>query len=368
MRHLRQHVADPADGLALAADRRDLQRLRSGTPPAGIAAAIAVGHRRRAGRLLRILADLWYARLVDRTPFGMMPRERLAGLTRACSRRWGSCSREAGAPGSTCGCREVQEELAALVRAASGQGEVSDAAIDLALRVADAAATGRPMIGPGPYPCRPADRRRRGPAGAVPGLGPEAPAGRYPGSAPRCRPGGPTPYALPPGYEAYSGAAAAGAGGIVACQTLRTAAGVSQGVSDMVRAAECWTRTPTWPGWGAQSLEALDWATSLAAIERNCTALGTAIDSLRELGPAPVGRRPQAARDGTGTARRGRSPAASRSVPLQVIEHGQCSCARTPSGSVSSSRSKYSVCTIAVIFFASLRTPRKKNTPGISFW
>lgn len=42
---------------------------------------------------------------------------------------------------------------------------------------------------------------------------------------------------------------------------------------------------PTWPGWGAQSLEALDWATSLAAIERNCTALGTAIDSLRELGP-----------------------------------------------------------------------------------
>ena len=53
----------------------------------------------------------------------------------------------------------------------------------------------------------------------------------------------------------------------------------------MVRAAECWTRTPTWPGWGAQSLEALDWATGLAAIERNCTALVTAIDSLKELGP-----------------------------------------------------------------------------------
>ena len=110
--------------------------------------------------------------------------------------------------------------------------------------------------------------------------------GVYPGSsAPLPPSSGPTPYTLPPAYEAYSGAAAAGAGGIVACQTLRTAAGVSQSISDMVRAAECWTRTPTWPGWGAQSLEALDWATNLAAIERNCTALSTAIESLRELGP-----------------------------------------------------------------------------------
>ena len=148
---------------------------------------------------------------------------------------------------------------------------------------------GRPTIGPGPYPSsgRQLARRlgpRRGRIRARAPSGP--PPGSYPGSsAPLPPSGGPTPYALPPGYEAYSGAAAAGAGGIVACQTLRTAAGVSQSISDMVRAAECWTRTPTWPGWGAQSLEALDWATSLAAIERNCTALGTAIDSLRELGP-----------------------------------------------------------------------------------
>ena len=127
-----------------------------------------------------------------------------------------------------------------------------------------------------------------GPRGPVSGLGPGGPAAGAPIRA-ALRPlppgGGPTPYALPPAYEAYSGAAAAGAGGIVACQTLRTAAGVSQGINDMVRAAECWTRTPTWPGWGAQSLEALDWATNLAAIERNCTALATAIDAVRELGP-----------------------------------------------------------------------------------
>ena len=60
---------------------------------------------------------------------------------------------------------------------------------------------------------------------------------------------------------------------MTACQTLRTAAGVAQGVSEMVRAAECWTRTPTWPGWGAQALEGLDWAISLAILERKCTAL-----------------------------------------------------------------------------------------------
>ena len=60
---------------------------------------------------------------------------------------------------------------------------------------------------------------------------------------------------------------------------------VAQGVSEMVRAAECWTRTPTWPGWGAQALEGLDWAISLAIVERNCTALQTTLDSLRELGP-----------------------------------------------------------------------------------
>jgi hypothetical protein len=287
VRHLRQHVADPADGLALAADRRDLQRLRSGSTQVALA---QVGPSATDDQLidsLRVLVDLWYARLVDRTPFGLMPRERLAGLTDV-QRALGQFQSRGGRSGLEVWLPEVQDELAALIRAASGQGEVSDTSIDMALRVADAAATGRPVIGPGPYPDVSAPVGA-GPSGRpYPGSGPSGPppGPSYPGSSAPLPPGGgPTPYSLPPGYEAYGGAAAAGAGGIAACQTLRTAAGVSQNVSDMIRAAECWTRTPTWPGWGAQSLEALDWATSLAAIERNCAALVTAIDSLKDLAP-----------------------------------------------------------------------------------
>jgi hypothetical protein len=285
VRHLRQHVADPADGLALAADRRDLQRLRSGTPQTATALPSPSATNDELVDSLRILADVWYVRLVERTPFGLMPRERLAGLT-AAQRAVGQLQSRGGRSGLDVWLPEVQDELNAVVRAASGQGEVSDPAIDMALSVADAAASGRPSIGPAWSPAAPGTGARSpetysgsGPGGPPPGV-------FYPGSpAPLPPSGGPTPYTLPPGYEAYSGAAAAGAGGIAACQTLRTAAGVSQSISDMVRAAECWTRTPTWPGWGAQALEALDWATNLAAIERNCTALTTAIDSLRELGP-----------------------------------------------------------------------------------
>ena len=265
VRHLRQHVLDPVDGLALAADRRDLQRLRSGSPPP-VTRPSSTATDDDLVDSFRILADLWYVRIVDRTPFGMMPRERLSGLADV-QRAVGQLQSRDGRSGLDQWLRDVQDELDALVRTASGQGEVGDAAIDEALRVADAAATGRPAIGPGAYPMT------------------GRPIGPSPESAPLPPGGGPTPYSLPPAYEAYGGAAAAGAGGIVACQTLRTAAGVSQGINDMVRAAECWTRTPTWPGWAGQSLEALDWATNLAAIERNCTALSTAIDAVRDLGP-----------------------------------------------------------------------------------
>jgi hypothetical protein len=285
VRHLRQHVADPDDGLALAADRRDLQRLRSGTPQIATAPPSPSATDDELVDSLRILVDVWYARLVDRTPFGLMPRERLAGLA-AAQRAVGQLQSRGGHSGLEVWLPEVQDELHALVRAANGQGEVSDPAIDMALSVADAAASGRPAIGPAWSPAAPGMGNR--PPETYPGSGPGGPppGALYPGnSAPLPPSGGPTPYALPPGYEAYSGAAAAGAGGIAACQTLRTAAGVSQSISDMVRAAECWERTPTWPGWGAQSLEALDWATSLAAIERDCAALATAIDSLKELGP-----------------------------------------------------------------------------------
>jgi hypothetical protein len=296
VRHLRQHVADPSDGLALSADRRDLQRLRS-TSPVPLSPFQATATDDELIDAVRVLADIWYSRLVERTAFAMMSRDRLAGLAQV-QRAVGQLQSRGGRNGLETWLPQVQEELGVLLRAASGQGEINDASVDIALQMADAAAAGRPMVGPGPYPVvgppaggpTPYPTGGPYPGGPPPAGGPGPapyPPGSYPpagyagGPAPAT---GPTPYTLPPGYEAY-GAGAAGAGGMTACQTLRTAAGVAQGVSEMVRAAECWTRTPTWPGWGAQALEGLDWAISLAIVERNCTALQTTLDSLRELGP-----------------------------------------------------------------------------------
>jgi hypothetical protein len=276
VRHLRQHVVDPGDGLALAADRRDLQRLRSGgiaspaVPLAGTASddelVDAVG----------ALVDVWYARIVERQPFAMMPHERLAALQRVQQAVGQLQSR--GQRGLETWLPGVLAELHALMRASDGQGELQDSSVEVALRLADAAAAGRPMLAPGPY--APVGG---GPGAPPPGPGLGPPPATYP-TAPLPPTGGPTPYALPPAYEAYSGQAA-GAGGYAACQTLRASAGVSQSVADMVRAAECWTRTPAWPGWGGQALESLDWAVSLAAAERNCDALRTAIDTVRAIGP-----------------------------------------------------------------------------------
>ena len=322
VRHLREHVGDPGDGLALAADRRDLQRLRAGTAVVVGPSLSPTASDDELVDALRVMADLWYVRLVDRVPFGLMPRERLAGLARV-QQAIGQLQSRGGRNGLDAWLPDVQRELLALHRAASGQGDVSDAAIDVALRVADAAATGRPVIGPlpygpggpppagGPYPDATAPH-----PGSVPAPYPPGTPGPYPGGgAPPPPGGGPTPYTLPPGYDAYSGAAAAGAGGVAACQTLRTAAGVSQGVSDMVRAAECWTRTPTWPGWGLQALEALDWAASLAGAGRDCAALDAAIDSLRDLGPrlAAAGLTPEV------TALAGRAEADRRRLRAQSL-------------------------------------------------
>jgi hypothetical protein len=253
VRHLRQHVVDPGDGLALAADRRDLQRLRSGVIPSAAVPLAGTAPDDELVDAIGALVDVWYARLVERQPFGMMPRVRLGALQRAQQAVGQLQSR--GRRGLEAWLPEVLLELNALMQASGGQGELHDASIDVALRLADAAAAGRPMLAPGPY----------------------APPAPLP-------PSGGTPYALPPAYEAYSGQAA-GAGSYAACQTLRTSAGVSQSVAEMVRAAECWTRTPTWPGWGEQALESLDWAVSLAAAERNCEALRTAIDRVRAIGP-----------------------------------------------------------------------------------
>jgi hypothetical protein len=284
VRHLREHVSDPGDGLALAADRRDLQRLRSGVPAAPAIPLPTTASDDELVDAIGALVDVWYARLVERQPFGMMPRERSAALRRV-QQAIGQLQGR-GRKGLDVWLAEVLIELNALIQGFSGQGELPDASIDVALRLADAAAAGRPMLTPGPYQPIPGGPGAPPPgpgAGPVPGGYPPSTPGAYP--APPLPPaGGPAPYALPPAYEAYSGQAT-GAVGYAACQTLRTSAGVSQSVADMVRAAECWTRTPTWPGWGEQALESLDWAVSLSIAERNCEALRTSIDALRELSP-----------------------------------------------------------------------------------
>jgi hypothetical protein len=292
VRHLRQHVVNPGDGLALAADRRDLQRLRSGVPPGGPPPPATLPTDDELVDSLGTLVDLWYVRLVDRQPFGTMPRERVAALQRVQQSVGRLQSRGRGA-GLDQWLPEVMVEADALLRATSGQGELQDASIDLALRLADAAASGRPLLTAGPHP-PPAT----GPGAPTPELGvprdypppPGAPADQGPGPVgpPPPPPGSSTPYNLPPVYREY-GQPTAEAGGYAACQTLRVSAGVAQSVTDMLRAAECWTRTPSWPGWGEQALEALDWALGLASAERTCGDLARVIESARAIGPRLAG-------------------------------------------------------------------------------
>ena len=118
VRHLRQHVADPQDGLALAADRRDLQRLGS----AGAAVTVTPGASEEELVLsVRLITDLWYARLVERTPFGLMPRERLAGLS-AVQQALGQLQSRGGRSGLEAWLPQVQEEISALMLAFGGQG------------------------------------------------------------------------------------------------------------------------------------------------------------------------------------------------------------------------------------------------------
>lgn len=270
VRHLRQHVVDPGDGLALAADRRDLQRLRSGGRAVPVAPLSPTASDDELVDAVGALVDVWYSRLVERQPFGLMPRDRVAALQRVQQAVGQLQSR--GRRGLETWLPDVLAELTPLLRAAGGQGELQDAAIEIALRAADAAAAGRPTLAPGPYPP------------VAPPYPPSTGRGAYAAPPSPAAGGGPTPYALPPAYEAYGGQAA-GSGGYGACQTLRTSAGVSQSIAEMARAAECWTRTPTWPGWGEQALESLDWAVSLSVAERNCEALRTSLAAVREIGP-----------------------------------------------------------------------------------
>jgi hypothetical protein len=284
VRHLRQHTTDPGDGIALAADRRDLMRLRSGVAPAPLAPLSSTATDDELVDSIGVLVDLWYVRVVNRQPFATMPRERVAVLQRA-QQAVGQLQSRGRSSGLDTWLPDVLVELNALLQATSGQGELQDTAIDVALQLADAAASGRPMLSPGPYP-----PVVGGPgAPAYPPPSPPGGPGSYPAGPPPPPPGASTPYALPPAYQEYGQHTAGIGGGYAACQTLRTSAGVAQSINDMLRAAECWTRTPTWPGWGQQSLEAMDWALGLAVAERNCQALSTVVAALRETGPRLAG-------------------------------------------------------------------------------
>ena len=273
--HLRRHLRDPGDGLALAADRRDLLRIRAGTAGLPLRSLAPGARMTDTAQLdtLSVVADLWHARLNDRIPFGLMPRDRLSVLARAQD-ALGQLQARASRDNRDRFLPDMIAEVEALGRFAAGRGEVSDEAIDLALRIADhAAAIGRPMPGPGPYPMTPPDG----------GSAPDAmPPGAMPPPPPAPPLGGPSPYELPPAYAGYTPSSQGAAS--IGCQTLRQSASASESVGDMLRAAECWSRQPTWPGWALQVLEALDWAALYARFNRDCNGLDTVVDTIRDLG------------------------------------------------------------------------------------
>ena len=137
-------------------------------------------------------------------------------------------------------------------------------AIDVALRIADQAVTGRPMLGPGPYPTMPpgaayppagyppSGSYPESPGGSQRPEGPAPPPGAMPPPPPSPPAGGPSPYQIchpdMRGTRRHRKASAGSCG----CQTLRQSASASESVTDMLRAAECWSRQPTWPGWARQ--------------------------------------------------------------------------------------------------------------------
>jgi len=289
--HIHRHVVSPGDGLALAADRRDLQRMRIGTPDP-VPPPPPIGADQSDDTLLQslaVLADLWQARVNDRVPFARM-RERSPALGRA-EQALGQLQSRAGSADRSDFLVRAREELQALTRFAAGQGEVSEAVIDVALSVADPASTGRPAAGPGSYPVGPAGPGQSpvpptgpGSAGTYPPPVPSPVMPPLPPTPPSPPSTGPTPYSLPPGYAGYTAETATTAGTIGACQVLRQSAGAAASATDMLRVAECWNQLTSWRGWALQMEEALDWAMSFAKFDRDCQTLGDAIDKLRELG------------------------------------------------------------------------------------
>ena len=257
VRHLHRHVLEPSDGLALSADRRDLQRRGPGAP-AGAALSAGASEVELLGQLT-VLTDLWYARAIGRTPFHRMPPEQLARIADA-QRAVGALLSRADPKTRDKFLPDVQAEIETLVRLTSSHADISEADIDLALTIADQAAAGQPLS---TYGMRP--------TGAPYGAGPPA---AFPSSAP------PT--------AAYATSSP------TACQTLRLSAGTSSSPAGMLRAVECWTSMQAWPGWVAQVVESLDWAETYAKVDRDCSTLADVLDRVQAFGrPLAPGVRPE---------------------------------------------------------------------------
>jgi hypothetical protein len=285
VQHIQRHLKDPADGLALAADRRDLRRVVSGAARAASRAAVPGTQVTEDDLLaqLGIIAELWNLRVNDRTAFAMMPRERLelvdrvqATLTKLAGQVKG-VDRDRVVP-------SLQHELDVLRLYGQGRGEIPERGIEMALVIADAASTGRPATSSMGYPAPvpPGSGPTAPPAGyptPPPPATPPAPPGAYP-PPPPAPPSGPRPPSqLPPGYAAYAGTFT------LTCLTERNRAGDAGDSAMMLRVADCWAREHSWPGWGGQTIEAIDWAIELAYLDRDCAEIDSALNRLRTLGP-----------------------------------------------------------------------------------
>ena len=268
VQHLHRHLLAPGDGLSLAADRRDLERARESIDERPGASLPEPGT--PVLDQLSVLADVWYARLVDRTPFARMRSGTLAALT-AADQAVAAQQALADRRDRDTFLPDARRELQALVALASDHGAIPESAIDAALALADQASLG--VAAPVAYPGGPTAPATAGaPAGATDAVRPATEAAT-----------GPTPYTAPPPTVDFAPGSAPSTT-TAACQVLRETAGASSSAAAMVRAAECWRGLQPWPGWAAQMLEALDWAAVNARLDRDCDQLQTIADTLRETG------------------------------------------------------------------------------------
>jgi hypothetical protein len=300
VRHVREHLIWPEDGVSLHADRQDLAHalLRR---PAAMPRTAGVGPAARARHDwigdAGVVADVWHARVNLRQRFGMAGRAPLERLDRAHS--------ALAASGALLGTPHrhlmaaLQVELAELRRHLLGSGSEDETSIEMALVAADAAAAGRPITaaaaGGRPFvppvqgsygagrPSRPGDREGAPPPGAYPpGAYPPGAASGGPPPPPASSSGGSAP--LPPVYQDYL---AQPASTVRACQAERRQAGEAATADAMLRVADCWDRQRAWIGWSAQVLEAVRWAAELSSIARDCEALDTVLQRVRT-GGAPA--------------------------------------------------------------------------------